>query len=482
MDNLTLVESQRTYFNSNATKSVAFRIDQLKRLRALLKANESGIIAAIYSDYQKSEFDSFLTEFLVLYDDLDIAILQLSRWAKIQRVRTNLLNWPASSYIISEPLGVILVIGAWNYPIQLSLTPVVAAMAAGNTIILKPSELCSATSKIVAKLINENFAPEYFKVVEGGIPETTALLVQNFDKIFFTGSTTVGRIVYQAAARNLTPLTLELGGKSPVIVAPDCDLDVSVKRLVWAKFLNAGQTCIAPDYVLVHESVQKSFIEKVTQEIVASQFSITNGNYVQIINERNTARILGLIDKEKVVLGGEHNLTERYIAPTLMSGVEFADRIMSEEIFGPVLPILRYTDLDAAIAEIKARPKPLSLYLFTNDQATKDKVLREVSFGGGCVNDAIMHITNGLLPFGGVGASGLGRYHGEAGFRTFSHYKSIMDKPTWFESSVKYFPHTALKLKVLRWLAGGRGRDRPIRPAGDAATLSRLEQGPILER
>jgi aldehyde dehydrogenase (NAD+) len=452
MDTHTLIESQRTYFNSNATKNVAFRIDQLRRLRAILKANESGIFEAIYSDYQKSEFDSFLTEFLVLYEDLDIAIRQLSRWAKIQRVRTNLLNWPAKSYIIPEPLGVTLVIGAWNYPIQLSLTPVVAAIAAGNTIILKPSELCSATSKIVAKLINENFAPKYFKVVEGGIPETTSLLDQKFDKIFFTGSTTVGRIVYQAAAKHLTPVTLELGGKSPVIVTPDCDLDVSVKRLVWAKFLNAGQTCIAPDYVLVHESVENAFIEKVKKEIAASHFSIANGNYVQIINERNTARILELIDMAKVVLGGEHNLTERYIAPTLMTGVDFTDRIMSEEIFGPVLPILQYTDLDAAIAEIKARSKPLSLYLFTNDQATKDKVLREVSFGGGCVNDAIMHITNGFLPFGGVGASGLGRYHGEAGFHAFSHYKSIMEKPVWFEPSLKYFPHTALKLTMFRWL------------------------------
>ena len=453
-DMLTLVEAQRAYFNSNATKSVTFRVQQLKRLHSILKANESAIFKAIHSDYQKSEFDSFLTEFLVLYDDLEVAIRKVSRWAKTQPARTNLLNWPSSSYIIPEPLGVTLVIGAWNYPIQLSLTPVVASMAAGNTIILKPSELCSATSKLTAKLINENFDPAYFKVVEGGIPETTALLDQKFDKIFFTGSTPVGRIVYQAAAKHLTPVTLELGGKSPVIVTPDCDLDVSVKRLVWAKFLNAGQTCIAPDYVLVHESVAEPFIEKVKQEIKASNLSIANGNYVQIINERNTARIIGLIDQAKVVLGGDSSLTERYIAPTLMTGVEFSDRIMSEEIFGPVLPVLRYSDLDAAIAQIKLRPKPLSLYVFTNDRETREKILREVSFGGGCVNDAIMHLANGNLPFGGVGASGMGRYHGEAGFQGFSHYKSVLDKPVWFEPSVKYFPHTSLKLKLLRWLAG----------------------------
>jgi aldehyde dehydrogenase (NAD+) len=448
-----LVRNQRTYFDSNATKPVAFRIEQLKRLRAMVQANEAAISAAIQADYQKSVFDTFLTEFLVLYDDLEIAIRKTARWARVRRVRTNLLNWPASSAIMPEPLGVTLVIGAWNYPVQLSLTPVVAAMSAGNTVVLKPSELCPATSALLAKLVAANFDPACFTVVEGGIPETTALLDQKFDKIFFTGSTTVGRIVYQAAAKHLTPVTLELGGKSPAIVTPDADLDVSIQRLVWAKFLNAGQTCIAPDYVLVHASVEKVFLEKTMRAIADAHLSLENGNYVQIINERNTARILGLIDPAKVVLGGQHDLAGRYIAPTLMAGVEFSDRIMSEEIFGPVLPVLRYTDLDAVIAEIKARPKPLSLYLFTQDAAVRDKVLREVSFGGGCVNDAIMHISNGHLPFGGVGGSGMGRYHGEAGFSAFSHFKSVLDKPTWFEAGVKYFPHTPLKLRLLRWLA-----------------------------
>lgn len=454
MDPQNLVERQRAYFNSNATKNIAFRVEQLNRLRSVLKENESAIFDAINTDYGKSEFDSFLTEFLVIYDDLEVAIRNAARWSKVRRVRTNLLNWPARSYIMSEPLGVTLVIGAWNYPIQLSLAPVIAAMVAGNTMILKPSELCAATSRITAKLINENFATEYFHVMEGGIPETTELLEQKFDKIFFTGSTTVGRIVYEAAARNLTPVTLELGGKSPVIVTPGCDLGNPVKRLVWAKFLNAGQTCIAPDYVLVHQSIEKEFITRVKQEIVEAHLSIDNGNYVRIINERNTARIVGLLDPTKVVLGGDHNIADRFIAPTLMTGVGFADRIMSEEVFGPVLPVMCYEDLDDAIAEIKARPKPLSLYLFTNDREIKDKVLREVSFGGGCVNDAIMHISNGNLPFGGVGGSGMGRYHGEAGFNAFSHIKSILEKPVWFESSMKYFPHTPMKLKLLRWLVG----------------------------
>lgn len=450
----SLVEKQRAYFNSNASKSVEFRIAQLKRLRTVLRENETAICETIHSDFQKSAFDCFLTEFLMVYDDLAVAIRHAARWSRARRVRTNLLNWPAKSFILPEPLGVNLVIGAWNYPIQLSLAPVIAAMAAGNTVILKPSELCSATSAITAKLINGNFAPEYFHVVEGGIPETTALLAQKFDKIFFTGSTAVGRIVYQAAARHLTPVTLELGGKSPAIVTPGCDLDAPAKRLVWAKFLNAGQTCIAPDYVLVHESVENEFIERVKREIAAADLSIASGNYVQIINERNAARIVGLIDPAKVAMGGGHRIEDRYIEPTLMTGVEWTDKIMAEEIFGPVLPILRYSDLDVAIAEIKSRPKPLSLYLFTGDRTTREKVLREVSFGGGCVNDAIMHISNGHLPFGGVGASGMGHYHGEAGFLAFSHQKSILAKPVWFEPQMKYHPHTPLKLKLLRWLAG----------------------------
>jgi aldehyde dehydrogenase (NAD+) len=449
-----LVKAQRAFFNSNATKPVEFRIAQLQRFREMLEKNEAALCEAIRADYGKSEFDSVLSEFLITYDDLEGAIRNVRKWSRRKRVRTNLLNWPARSYIIPEPLGVTLVIGAWNYPIQLSLAPVAASMAAGNTVILKPSELCAATSRIIAKLVSEHFAPEYFKVVEGGVPETTALLEQTFDKIFFTGSTSVGRIVYQAAARNLTPVTLELGGKSPAIFTPGCDLAVSVKRLVWAKFLNAGQTCIAPDYALVHESVLAEFLEKTKHEIGASRFSLANGNYVQIINERNTARIIDLIDPAKVCVGGDHVLAERYVAPTVMAGVAWSDKIMAEEIFGPVLPVISYTDLDAAIAEIKARPKPLALYLFTRDTQTRVKVLREVSFGGGCVNDAIMHISNGHLPFGGVGGSGLGSYHGEAGFRTFSHYKSILDKPAWFEPSVKYFPHTRAKLNVLRWLAG----------------------------
>lgn len=450
----SLVEAQRAFFNTNATKPVAFRLEQLERLRTVLRDNEAAICAALHADYGKSAFDSFVSEFVLVYDELKVAIKQLAGWTRPRRVPTNLLNWPARSSVRPEPLGVVLVIGAWNYPIQLSLAPVVAALAAGNTVVLKPSELCAATSRIVAALVKQHFDPRVLTVVEGGIPETTALLEQKFDKIFFTGSTTVGRIVYQAAARHLTPVTLELGGKSPAIFTPGCELDTSIRRLVWAKFLNAGQTCIAPDYVLVHESLEAEFLRQVKAEIVRANLSLASGTYVQIIDERSVTRIASLIDPAKVVLGGEVDIPARTIAPTVMADVRFGDKVMSEEIFGPVLPVIRYTDLDAAIAEIKSRSKPLALYLFTRDAAVREKVLREVSFGGGCVNDAVMHIANGRLPFGGVGESGLGSYHGEAGFRTFSHYKSILDKPTWFEPSLKYFPHTPRKLALLRWLVG----------------------------
>ena len=412
-----LVKNQRDNFNSNKTKPLAFRIGQLKLFLSTLKKNEARLCEAIHTDYKKSAFDSFMLEFLTLYEDLEMAIRRLPRWSRPKKVGTNLLNWPAKSYILPEALGVTLVIGAWNYPIQLSLAPVVGALAAGNTVILKPKRTLSATSHALEKMINETFDPDYFTVVEGEIPETTALLNAKFDKIFFTGSTSVGKIVYQAAAKNLTPVTLELGGKSPVIITADSDLDISVKRLIWAKFINAGQTCIAPDYAPVHKSLEKAFLEKAKAEILAADYSVLNRNYVQIINERNTSRIAGLIDQEKVYFGGQSNLESRYIAPTLMSNVTFEDKIMSEEIFGPILPVISYTELDPVIATIKERPNPLSLYLFTKNEQTKKKILREISFGGGCVNDAVMHFSNDSLPFGGVGESGMGNYHGEAGFR-----------------------------------------------------------------
>ncbi|TLP81755.1 aldehyde dehydrogenase [Maribacter sp. ACAM166] len=443
----SLIDLQRTFFSSNATKDIQFRIGQLKKLKKILKANEDRLHEAIYADFKKSAFENSMSELAPLYQEINEACKKVEKWAKTKKVKTNVANFPASSYVIPEPLGVVLVIGAWNYPYLLSLAPVISAIAAGNTVVLKPSELPANTSYIMAELINENFDASFFKVIEGGIPETTELLEQEFDKIFFTGSPKVGKIVYRAAAKNLTPVTLELGGKSPAIFSENCNLKMGVKRLIWSKFLNAGQICIAPDYVLVHKSRKSEFLKSALAEIEKSDFSIENGNYVQIINKRNTERLINLLDTDKIYYGGDYNLENRYIAPTLMTEISFEDEIMEEEIFGPILPIIEYDDLDNVISQIKTRPKPLACYVFSNDKPTTNKILREISFGGGAVNDALMHFSNNNLPFGGVGQSGMGAYHGKFGFRTFSHYKSILDKPTGFELNLKYSPHTKSKEK-----------------------------------
>ncbi len=445
-----LVENQHQYFNTHKTKNFEFRLKQLKKLDDVLKSNEKEIYKAIYKDFKKSEFDTYTSELSLIYNDIKEAKRNLKSWGKVKRVGTNFLNFPAKSYIIPEPLGVCLIIGAWNYPYQLSLAPVVAAIASGNTIVLKPSEVSGATSSLMARLIGKNFDSRFFTVIEGGVNKTTELLKLKFDKIFFTGSTRVGRIVYQAAAKNLTPVTLELGGKSPAFITKDCHLKMSVKRLIWAKFLNAGQTCIAPDYIMVHQSRKKEFLELAKAEIQKEQFSIENGNYVQIINERNVERLKKILTQEKVYFGGKIDISNRYIEPTLMHNVTFNDAIMQEEIFGPILPVISYNSLQKAIDQVNKLPKPLSCYVFTNNKTAKKKILNQISFGGGAINDAVMHITNSKLPFGGVGFSGIGNYHGEAGFKAFSHYKSVLDKPTWLELPLKYYPHTPFKLKWIK--------------------------------
>lgn len=449
-----LIHNQREYFNTNATKNVAFRKAQLKKLKTVLKQNEALLYEAIFQDFKKSEFDTYSTELSFVYHDISEAIKKVGKWSKVKRARTNLINFPAKTYVIPEPLGVSLVIGAWNYPYLLSLAPVIAAMAAGNTVILKPSELPSNTSRAMAKIINENFDANYLHVVEGGVTETTALLTEKLDKIFFTGSVPVGKIIYQAAAKNLTPVTLELGGKSPAIITADSNLKMAAKRIVWAKFLNAGQTCISPDYILIDAKVKSAFIDLVKQEIEQAEYATNNDNYVQIINEKNLDRLAKMIDPAKVIIGGEIDKAERCMSPTVMDNVSFDDAVMQEEIFGPIMPIITYEHLNEAIAKVKSYPKPLSLYVFTKNKTQRARVLNELSFGGGGVNEAIMQITNHHVPFGGVGESGIGAYHGESGFKAFSHYKSVIDKPTWFELDLKYAPRSAKKLKWVKFLMG----------------------------
>ena len=450
----TVFQNQKNFFNSNKTKSIDFRKQQLKKLKKLLKENEDVLFEAIYRDFKKAKFETYTTELSLLYSEIETALSQLNSWSKKKRVRTNFANFPAKSYIIPEPLGVVLVIGAWNYPYQLAIAPAIAALTAGNTVILKPSEIAFHSSAIMAKIINESFDVAVFYVQEGGVPQTTTLLELPFDKIFFTGSTAVGKIVYQAAAKNLTPVTLELGGKSPTFVCKDADLEITAKRMVWAKFLNAGQTCIAPDYVLVEETIKTSFLKAIVRELKKTNYCIVNENYVQIINDRNFERLKKLIDPNKIYYGGKTDKTERLIYPTILDNCTFDDLVMQEEIFGPILPIISFTSLDEALAKVKEREKPLSCYVFTSSYAIQHKIENELSFGGGAINDAIMHISNNKMPFGGVGASGMGNYHGKFGFDTFSHFKSILNKPTWLEFNFKYSPYTEWKQKIIKMLLG----------------------------
>jgi aldehyde dehydrogenase (NAD+) len=447
-----VIRQQRDFFNTNQTRRIDFRIQQLKKLKSVLRSHESALIDAIYKDFRKSKFEALTNELALVYMAIDESIRNLPRWAKQRKVKTNLINFPAKSYLIPEPLGVCLVIGAWNYPYQLTLIPLVNAIAAGNTVVLKPSEIASCTSAALSKMIHENFPPGYLIVTEGGVGETTELLNQKFDKIFFTGSTTVGKIVYQAAAKNLTPVTLEMGGKSPVIVTVKCKLQVAARRIVWGKFLNAGQSCICPDYVLADEKIKDELLHHLKNYIDQFEYSFENDNYVQIINDRNFNRLIALIDKSKLFYGGESDPQTRFIAPTILTGITMEDDVMKGEIFGPILPVLSYRDLDEAVQIIKSGSKPLACYIFTDDREIRDILLSELSFGGGAVNDTMMQLSNSHLPFGGVGESGLGGYHGETGFNTFSHLKSIIEKKWRFETNLKYSPYTARKLSWLKRL------------------------------
>lgn len=449
-----LILKQQEFFNSNKTKETNYRILQLKKFKSLLKENEDLLYDAIYKDFGKSKFETYISEMSLVYHELDVFIKKVKKWSKRKRVSTNFANFPSKSYIIPEPLGTTLVIGAWNYPFQLSLIPAISSLAAGNTVILKPSELPARTSAVMAKIINENFPSEYFRVVEGGVKETTELLENKLDKIFFTGSINVGKIVYQAAAKHLTPVTLELGGKSPTFVMKGCNMKVTVQRIVWAKFLNAGQTCVAPDYILVEKSIEKDFLAALKKEIEKYHKNENDieDNYLRIINANNFERLSNLIDSDKLYCGGKTNVENRFISPTVMHKVSFDDKIMEDEIFGPILPVIAFDDLDEIIKEVKNKTKPLSCYIYSRNRKVVNKLLREISFGGGAINDSVMHLSNSELPFGGVGFSGIGNYHGEAGFNAFSHHKSILDKPFWYESSLKYPPYSDFKMKILRYL------------------------------
>ena len=452
MDFQNILSDQRNLFNSQKTKNLKFRKMYLEKLKEVLLKNEELLYDSIYKDFGKSKFDTFTTEISFVLKDINYFLKNLNSLAKPKKVRTNLANQLGSSKIYPEPLGCTLVIGAWNYPYQLSLSPVVAALAAGNTCILKPSEIAENTMKAMAKIINENFPKDYFYVAEGGIEETTEILKLKFDKIFFTGSPKVGQIIYEAAAKHLTPVTLELGGKSPAIVTSSANFDVAAKRIVWGKFLNAGQTCVAPDYILVDEKVKDSFLDSLQSYIQKFNYHSESENYTQIINQRNFDRLVNLIDQEKVYFGGKTDAAKRYIEPTIMHDVTWNDKVMQEEIFGPILPVLTFKNFNEALLQIAAYEKPLSAYLFSDNSEEKEEFTTKISFGGGCINDVVMHLSNDYLPFGGVGNSGIGNYHGKYGFDAFSHQKAVLDRATWGEPDLKYPPYTDKKLNWIKKL------------------------------
>lgn len=449
MEYSTILALQRQYFKDQHTKNLSNRMLSLRTFKEMLLANRSKIEQAVFADFGKSAHEVFLTEYILLIKDIDQALRSVRKWSKAKRVRTNLVNWPAKSFVMAEPFGQCLVIGAWNYPIQLSLAPVISALAAGNTVIVKPSELAPNSAQCIAEMIAEYFDPKLIAVIEGGPEETGELLKERFDKIFFTGSPAVGKIIYEAAVKHLTPVTLELGGKSPAIISQHASIDTAVRRIIWAKFLNAGQTCIAPDYILIHESIYSKVLERMKNEIAHHCYSVDQNNYVQIINERHLERLSRLIKSNHVAYGGQINHEKRSISPTLITDVELESDLMQEEIFGPLLPLIPYATFQEALAIISNREKPLSAYLFTENKNEQKEWLSQLSFGGGCINDAIMHITNPNLPFGGVGQSGMGSYHGKAGFDTFSHSKAIFKKPL-FEVPLKYPPYTDKKMAWIK--------------------------------
>lgn len=446
-----LVKKQRDYFFCNETKSYEFRKKALKDLLACINNHEAEIVKSLYDDLNKSDIEAYMTEIGLVKGEIKYALKHLSTWMKRKRVKTSLSQIPGKCYVVKDPYGVVLIMSPWNYPFLLSIAPLVGAIASGNCCILKPSIYSLNTSHIIKKIINSCFKEEYCAVIEGGRNENTELLNQVFDYIFFTGSGAVGKIVMEKASVNLTPISLELGGKSPVIIDETADIDLTAKRLIFGKFINAGQTCIAPDYVLVHKSKENELLECI-KKWINTFYKLENNkieDYPKIINEKHFNRLLGLIDSKKVYYGGTFNKENLTIFPTIMTNVEYSDLVMQEEIFGPILPVLTYTNLDEVIKKMHDLPKPLALYLFTNDSKVKNRILQQVSFGGGCINDTLMHIATTYMGFGGVGYSGMGSYHGASSFDTFTHKKSIIEKGK-YDLPIRFRPYGKKAKEIIK--------------------------------
>lgn len=442
---------QRQFFATGATKDVKNRLKHLKKLKQAIKDNEDNICDALSSDFGKSPFETYVSEIGTILVELGHTISHLKSWAKPKRGRTPISHLPGRSRVYAEPYGTVLVIAPWNYPFNLAMAPVIGALSAGNTLFLKPSGAAPATSRILYNILTGIFPNEWVAVFQEEEVKKTILDLQ-YDYIFFTGGSEVGRMVMEKAAVHLTPLTLELGGKSPCIVMDDADFTIAARRVAWGKFFNCGQTCVAPDYLLITEKAKKPFFEAVQKEIKKfyGENPASSPDFARIINDRHWARVEKLLHKGKIVIGGESDRKTRYIAPTIIDGISPKDPIMQEEIFGPVLPVITITSLDDAISFINERPKPLALYLFTSKRKNSKRVINETSYGGGCVNDTLKHFANGHIPFGGVGASGMGSYHGKGSFDTFTHYKSVYYNVNFFDNPFIYAPYSKLAAMIIK--------------------------------
>lgn len=457
-----LVEQLRTSFNSRKTRPIEWRIEQLKNFRRMLEEREFDIIRSLRSDIKESNFEAYFTDIGTLLGEIDHALRHLSEWMAPQKVSTPLVMQPGTSKVVSEPLGVALIIGAWNYPFYTTLAPLVPAIAAGNCAILKPSELAPHTAEAMAKLIPEYLDEECYQVINGGVEETSALLEEQFDKIFFTGGGRVGKIIMTAAAKHLTPVTLELGGKSPCIVDSHANLKVTARRICQGKLMNAGQTCVAPDYLLVHEDIHDDLIEAMKGVIDEFYEGDPKGspNLARIINEQHHDRLTKLLDSGNIVIGGEHDRENCYIAPTVMTDVSPDSPVMQEEIFGPILPVIKIPNLHQAVNFINKRDKPLALYIFSEDKHAIDYIVEETSAGGMTINDTLLHLTVPNLPFGGVGPSGMGKYHGKWGFDDFSNAKAVFNHSTAIDPDLRYPPFSESDQKILYWTTGGKKKTK----------------------
>ncbi|MBF2014452.1 MAG: aldehyde dehydrogenase [Rivularia sp. T60_A2020_040] len=464
-----IIHKQRDFFQSGKTKDISFRIQQLKTLKQAVIDNETAIFNALQADLNKPLVESFNAEIVLVIKEIEYAIKHLKNWTKPKKTQIPWQFIPASAKIYPEPLGVVLIIGAWNYPFQLIIVPLIGAIAAGNCAILKPSEIASHTSHLISEIFDKYFNKSYLSVVEGAVETSQQLLAEKFDHIFFTGSTAVGKIVMEAAAKHLTPVTLELGGKSPCIVDTDIDLKIAARRITWGKFFNAGQTCLAPDYLLVNQKIKDYLldeIKKCLQEFYGEN-PAQSPDYARIINQKQFDRLIDYLDNfnnfknlknlkntnKNIIIGGETIAKELYIAPTIIENISWQDAVMQSEIFGPILPVIEFTEISEAINIINSQPKPLALYLFSQNKNLQKQVINETSFGGGCINHTIIHYAVPSLPFGGTGNSGIGSYHGKAGFDTFSHYKSILKKPFLLDIKLLYPPYKN-KLSLLRRIFG----------------------------